>query len=326
MRHGHLRGHTPGLAAPVFTLLVLVAAGCPGRAGSEGPDRPREHAAPSDRVDPGACGDYYSASDAGRKLHAFIQATAWLQDEVWDTDAYLRDTCRMMAKDLDMDRPSGDTRQVCTKVLGALGDELDAGLSARADLEVDYEPAFCEVDVDATAQATAECEGRAHDEMSACTGTCRGACDEACEGEADVEPEASCQAHAEVRANRKATCTQPEIHVGYGEEVVTDADRLGAAVTALDRGLPRLLEVHARARGPATAAFETWARAAEELGDAAMTATRDVGDRGACVADQLAAAADSIASLEASLSVQIEVSASASAAVTGDTDSGSRMP
>jgi hypothetical protein len=341
------------LIAP-FALFTLVVAGCGGAATVPDDPRAARDGSGSGDLDPDACGNY-AASDAGRKLYAFLQATVWLQDEVKETEAYLHDTCQMMADELGMARPTGHTQEVCNAVLAELDDNLEAGLSARAALEVTYEPAVCQVSVEAAASAAAECEGSASAEVVAqCTGTCQGTCQGRCDGEcvgggsagtgggdaggecagechgtcegscegscaghADVQAEASCQAHAEVRANTEATCTEPEIHVSYGAEIVADTERLEAAVAAIEAGLPRMLGLHARLTGPVGAAFTTWARAAAELGSAGRDVARGLGDSALCVAGQLSAAAAAIASIEASISVQIEVSASASASAGG---------
>lgn len=360
MRSQHLHLPTRALAPVLALALAPLVAGCPG-AGQRDRDRGAtegqagEPAAP-DRVAPDACGNY-ETTDAGRKLYAFLQATVWLEDEVLATEEELHETCQLMADELDMPQPTGDTREVCTEVIAVLDDHLESGLSAREELVVDYQPAVCEVDVDAAAQAAAECEGRAETDVAAqCHGTCEGICRGACEGEclaegaadaggggaegechgecegtcqgtcegectgyAEVDAEASCEAHAEVRANHEAECTRPEVHVDYDSGIVDDAERLAAAARAIDVGMPGMLEVHARATGPMRAAFETWAGAAAELADAGMTVARQVGDQAVCVAGQLAAAAQAIAAIEASLSVQVEVSASASATAGGET-------
>jgi hypothetical protein len=345
---GWQRARTDGLrlVAP-FALLALVAAGCGGAATS--PDDPRgaRETRRSGAVDPESCGDY-AASDAGRKLYAFLQATVWLQDEVHETEAHLHDTCELMADELGMARPGGNTKELCSAVLAALGDSLEAGLSVPGALKVEYQPAVCEVSLDLAASAAAACEGSVGAELVAqctgtcqgtcqgrcdgecvggtgdggecageCRGTCEGACSGSCAGQAEVQAEASCQAHAEIRASTEASCTEPEVHVSYGADLVADTASLEAAVAAIEVGLPRMLAIHARLTGPVTAAFTTWARTATELGRAGRDATRGLGDAALCVAGQVLAAAAAIASIEASISIQVEVSASASASVGG---------
>lgn len=341
-------------ALPVAAALASLLAACGGGplGADERPDDSFDDPRPeqAESVSPGACGDYAS-TDAGRRLHAFLEATVLLDEEVTQAEAELHATCQEMADELGIARPEGDTAEVCQEVIATLDDYLDQGLTARAELVVDYEPAVCEVDIDTAARAAAECEGSAEGEIAAqchgqcdgicrgvcegdclaeadgagadgecggeCVGTCRGTCEGDCSGYAEVDADASCEAHAEVRANNEARCTRPEVVVEYGGDIVDDAERLEAAARAIDVGFPGLLEIHARATGPVRAAFETWARTATELADAGMSVAREVGDQAVCVAGQISAAAAALASIEASLSVQVEVSASASATVNG---------
>ena len=340
------------ITAPI-ALVTLLAAGCGGAAVPDDPRTPGDSQA-ADGVNPDGCGDF-GVSDTGRKIHAFLQATVWLKDEVDSSEQHLHETCQMMAAELGMGSLAGNTQEVCAEVLAELDASLEAGLSARAALEVDYQPAVCEVSVDAAASAAAECEGRAQaDIVAQCTGTCQGTCEGRCDGEcvggveagtdgagadgechgechgscegtchgscegyAELDADASCQAHAEIRASADATCTEPELTVNYSADVVADTERLEAAVAAIEAGLPRMLSLHARLTGPVHAAFNTWAGTAAELSQAGVSGLRGLGDSAACVAGQLAAAASAIAAIEASISVQVEVSASASGSVGG---------
>ena len=352
-----LRSRRAHVVAPL-ALLYLAVTGCGGAAAPPPGDHAGDYdqAPPAGEINPDTCGNY-QVSDTGRKIYAFLQATVWLQDEVQGTEEYLHETCHMMADALGMPRLAGTTQEVCGEVLAELDDSLEAGLSARASLEVDYQPAVCEVNIDAAAHAAADCEGRATADVQAqchgecqgtcqgycdgecvgdasadggggqaggechgeCRGTCEGTCTGTCAGYADVEAEASCQAHAEIRANTEATCTEPELSVSYDAELVADTARLESALAAIDAGLPRVLGLHARLTGPVRGAFTTWAAAAADLGQAGVNAVRDLGDSAICVAGQLAAAAAAIAAIEASISVQVEVSASASGSIGGGT-------
>lgn len=325
------------------TSLALVAA-CPG--GTPGiPDTPAIPGGDAGKVDPNACGGYAS-TEAGAKLKSFLQATVDLQTVVFEAEDYLRETCALMAADLGVSA-EGDTKTVCTAVDAALKEHMQVGLKAGARLDVQFQPAVCEVNVDVAAQAAAKCEGSASAEVTAscsgscsgtckgtcegecagaagtggsggecngeCSGVCRGECTGGCDGSADVNASAECEASAEVEANASAKCTPPDIKVAFEAGVVADKSKLDMAVAAIKTGLGRMLAVQARATKPLGAAVATWAKSVAGLKGSAKA----FGDQALCLSGQLAAAANLVGKIQGSLDVQVSFSASVSASATG---------
>lgn len=327
--------------------LVALLAGCPAGGVPTAPGG--LGGATSSRVDPNTCGNY-AATDAGRKLKAFLEATVQLDAAVKNTENYLRDSCALMARELGV-ATDGDTRTVCTNVSNALREHLSVGLKAGAKLTIKYQPAVCTVDVQAAASAAAECQAKAQADVAVrceggcsgtcegtcegtcagkagtggtagqcageCQGTCRGTCSGGCTGHADVEAEASCKAKAEVSANVEAKCTEPKLDVTFDAAVVVDKSKVDAAVRAIQAGLPRILMVQAKMSGPVKAAFVTWSRASAELAAAGQGLVSSLGEQAMCVLGQIRAAAGMLAGIEASISVQVEVSAEVSASAGG---------
>ena len=334
------------MAAGLVSLLAgCPAGGLPSPGGSPGSKR-------SSSVDPNTCGNY-AATDAGRKLHAFLEATVQLEAEVKDTENYLRDTCAEMGAELGLSSADleGNTKEVCTLVSNTLRDSLQVGLAAGAQLDIAYQPAVCTVNVEAAASAAAQCEARAEADIDVqcsgtctgtcqgtcqgtcagaagtgggggecngeCQGTCQGTCSGGCEGHADVQADASCEAKAEVAANVEAECTEPELEVTYEAGIVVDASKVEAAARAVRVGLPRILMIQAKMSGPVQAAFTTWSRTAQELAAAGPRLVNSLGEQAMCVAGQIQAAAAMLASIQVSIEVQVEVSAEVQASAGG---------
>lgn len=305
------------------------------------------------KVDPNTCGNY-AASDAGRKLQAFLEATVKLDAAVSSTESYVRDTCSMMGAELGVDKAvlSGDTRTACMAVSDALKAHMQVGLKAGARLKIDYQPAVCVVNVEAAASAAAKCEAKAEADVSVrcsgscqgtcqgtckgtckgaagtgqgasgqcngqCQGTCEGSCSGGCEGHADVQADASCKAKAEVYANVEAKCTEPELNISFDAAMVADKSKLDAAIRAVKKGMPRLLMVQAKMTGPVKAAFTGWSKASAQLAGAGRDLVSSLGDQALCVSGQIAAAAGMVTNIEASISVQVEVSAEISGSASG---------
>ena len=325
------------LIATALTIGLLGLAGCPGKV----PGFPGG----SGKVDPNTCGNY-AASDAGRKLKAFLEATVQLEAAVKNTENYLLDTCKMMAPDLGVTDTSGNTKEVCMRVRDALADHMKLGIKAESKLDLKYTPAVCEVNVEAAASAAAECEAKGSADIGVkcegscsgtcsgacegtcdgkagtggssadcnghCEGTCGGSCSGGCDGHADVDASASCKAKAEVSASVEAKCTEPELEVAWKNEVVLDESKLQAAVAAIKKGLPRIFMVSAKIGGPMMAAFKTWAKAGTELSGAGRDLYNSLGDQAMCVSGQISAAVGMLTNIQLSIDVQIEVSASVS--------------
>jgi modification target Cys-rich repeat protein len=330
-----------------MALAVLSMTACPGGLPSKPdvPDRPGG----SSTVNPNTCGNY-AASDVGRRLKAFLQATIKLRDAVVNLENYFKDTCKLMGKELGIS-PDGDTREVCSAVAESLKEHLSVGLKAGASLDLKYEPAVCTVNIEAAASAAAKCEAKAEADIAVtcsgscsgtcegtcegacdgkagtdggsgqcsgtCEGTCKGSCTGGCEGHADVEASVECEAHAEVYANVEAECTEPKVEIEIAAEVIADTSKLEAAKKAVAVGMPRILKIKAKATGPIKAAFATWAISAKKLGDSATSAAASLGDQATCVAGQLRGALGLLGEIQLSVSVQVEVSASVSGSASG---------
>jgi hypothetical protein len=334
---------TKMLAVAAFAALFSLT-GCPGGAGVPG----GPGGGGSGKVDPNSCGNY-AASDAGRKLKAFFEATVQLNDAVISVENTVKDSCKSMGGELGMAdaQLEGTTKELCDRVLAELKASLQAGIKGEANLKVDYKPAVCTVNADVAASATAECEakakadvqvrcegscgatcngacdGKCHGSTGAggqceghCEGTCRGSCSGECNGSADVEASAQCEAKAEVAANVQAECTEPELNVSYDAKLVVDKAKAEAAVNAIKKGMPKMLQVHARVK-PLGLAVKSWAKAAGEVSDAGKDLASSFKEQALCISGQIAGAASMIANIQASFSVSVEVSASASASVGG---------
>jgi hypothetical protein len=321
--------------------LALVAA-CPGGAPGVPGGIPGKDAG---KVDPNACGGYAKA-EGGAKLKAFLEATVKLEKIVFEAEAYLKETCALMAADLGV-AAEGDTKTVCIAVDAALKEHMQVGLKGGARLDVQFEPAVCEVDVNFAAKAAAKCEGSASAEVKAtcqggcsgtcqgscegecagsagsggsggdcngeCSGVCKGECSGSCDGHADVNASAECKASAEVEANATAKCTPPSVTVDASAEIVADKTKLDMAVKAIKTGLGRLLAAQARAAKPLRAAVTSWASATAGLKGSAKA----FGDQALCLSGQLGAAANLVGKIKGSLDVQVSFSASVSASASG---------
>ena len=327
------------MVAAMIAALIPVACGgaIPGRGGGGG----------GGSVDPDACGNYMDASDAGRKLHAFLTATAELERTVKALEVEVRTGCDKMAAELGI-KPEGDNRAVCNAVLAQLKEDLNAGISAEAKLDVEYKPAVCTVNIEAAADVAAKCEAQASGEVKVacegtctgtcngacdgncvggtggsecngqCEGTCRGSCSGGCTGGADVEASAECEARAEVHASAEMECTEPELTVEAEASVVVDKPRYDRAIAAIRAGLPHMLIVQAKVK-PLRGAVTTWVSAANGVKDAGRDLANQFKDQALCLTAQISAAVGAIANIQASFefSVEVSVEASASAGVSG---------
>jgi hypothetical protein len=269
-------------------------------------------------VDPSGCGGYAS-SDIGKKLKAFLEATIALEEAVKGTEAEIKGACALMAAEIGS-TTEGDVKAVCNGVATALQEHIQVGLKAGAKLQIDYEPAVCEVKVDVAASAAASCSASAS--AGQCAGECKGTCKGECQGYADVDASAECQAQASVEANVKAECTKPEVKVGFEAGMVADTSKLEKAKAAVEAGMPGLLKLAAYAKGPLRGALEDWGSAAKDLKKSAVEFKSALKDQFLCVSGQLGAAAKLVGSLAASLDVQVEVSVSVSASASAEGSAG----
>lgn len=339
-----MRRTTAGLIGSAL-LAVLVLNGCPGGGGVPGiPGKGGK----ASSVDPNTCGNY-AASEAGAKLKAFLEATVTLNEAVISMEGEIKTSCAGMAEKLGVST-EGDTRSVCNAVADAIRANLKAGIKGKAELKVDYKPAVCRVNADVAVDAAAKCEASASADVKVectgrcegtckgeckgkcegkaggggkgecagqCDGSCEGSCSGGCEGSADVHASAECEAKAEVSANVEAECTEPEVNVEFDSKVVVDKPKVEAVVEALKSGLPKMLSVTAKLRGPTALAVKSWAKSAKNLAQASGKLYGSLGDQAACVGGQLAVAASMVTKVEASVSVSVEASASVSGSASG---------
>lgn len=291
-------------------------------------------------VDPNSCSGYDAAGEVGLKVKAFLGATAQLDAKVRETEAIVKNSCIIMGKELQMAPGDleGDTKSVCTRVINTIDENMKVAIKADAKLNVEYKPAVCTVDAQASAKAAAECEAKAEADVSVtcegtcsgtckgecegtagtggsegqCNGVCKGSCEGSCEGNAEVEASAECKASAEVKASVEVQCTEPELKIEAEASAVVDASKAEMTLKALRTGLPKILSVKARLK-PLQAAIKGWAATAKDLAKSAKDIGQKFGNQVLCISGQLTAAAGMVAGLTASVDVQVEVSVSASA-------------
>jgi len=307
----------------------------------------------SGMVDPNTCGNY-AAMEAGARLKAFLESIVDLQKRSEETVAVVRTSCVMMGKELGMsegDFPEGmNANDVCAKVWGAYNDNMKVAVKSKAALKIKYTPAVCKVDVQATAEVAAKCEGKASADVGAsCSGTCRGTCDGECkasgsgkagtggsggsakgqcngeckgtckgdcEGHADVKASGQCKAKAQASASADVKCTEPEFSVTLDAKLVLDKSKADATIKAMMAGFPKLLSLQARLK-PLQAAVQTTVAAAAELKDMGPKFVNSFKDQAMCISGQIGAAVNAATKIEANVSVSVEVSASASASAGG---------
>jgi hypothetical protein len=327
----NLRKHV-ALSLAVVAVAALTA--CPGKI-------PGIPGGGSSKVDPNTCGNY-AVSDAGRKLKAFLTATAKLETRVTETAKVVKQSCVIMGEKLKMPATdlNAETDVVCARVITRIQDNLKVGLKANASLKVEYKPAICRVDMRASAHAAAECEGKADADIKAtcegrcngtcsggcegkagtggnagqCDGVCKGQCEGSCDGSAKVDASAQCRAQAEVDASLNVECSEPELKIDAEASAVVDTSKIELTLAALRDGLPQIFSVQARLR-PLQAAVTTWAASAGELAASANDLAASFKDQALCISGQIAAAASMVGNIKASVNVSVEVSASASATV-----------
>ena len=321
----------------VVVSLAVIPATCGPAPGPKGPGRK------SSAVNPDECGKF-DINGAGRKLYAFLKATAELDMQVAALHRDAKRACLAMAAELNLPakQRNGDLKFVCGNVAREIDQGLDQSFEGEYKMTVDYKPAVCTVDVDVAAKAAAECSASASADVQVtcegtcggtcngacdgtcsarnasgqcageCQGTCRGSCSGDCRGSADVQAEASCEASAEIHANVNATCTDPVFETKWEEPRVKDPARLKRIDAALAVGIPALGKIGAKVAGPVSHAVVTWAKATGELVAASGKLVEGLGAASVCVAAELAAAFEAVGRIQAEVSVTIEVSASVS--------------
>jgi hypothetical protein len=283
---------------------IVSTTGCPkgGMPGAGGlPDKPSgiPTSMPSGEVDPNTCGNY-AAVDAGRKLKAFLQATKDLETTTVETVKVVKQSCIMMGQELGMSEAdlSGETNDICPRVITTYQNNLKVSLKASAKLSVKYKPAVCKVDAQLAAKASAECEGSA----TAGTGGNSGG--------------GQCKAAGAVNASLHVECTEAQLTIEADAKVVLDKTKLEMTLKALRDGLPKLLSLKARIE-PLQNAVALWVKSAAELKDMGPKFAQSFGDQAMCITGQLAAVASASTHIQANVSVSVSVTASASATAGG---------
>ena len=269
----------------VLAMGALAATGCgkvPGMGGKS-------------KVDPNSCGNY-AVSDAGRKLHGFLEATVALEVAANKVESVVKESC------------------VCT---------VNADIAARAAAQCE---AKAEADIGVTCSGTCNgtCDGQCSGSGTAgtggssgsgnCNGQCSGTCHGGCDGTADVNASAQCKAEAEVKASVDVECSEPELTVNADASAVLDTSKAELTLAAIRNGMPKMPSIQARLR-PLQAAATTWAKSARELGAASGELAQSFKDQALCISGQISGAVAAIAHIEASINVSVSVSASASGSV-----------
>lgn len=318
-------------------LCAALATGCP-------PPKGGDTAAGGSRINPGACGDL-STDKVTRKLHAFLAASADLDRATAELERSVHDACVRMAIELGV--PSdGDTRTVCARASDELKANLAVSVSQEQRLVTRYEPPVCTSEIEFTAGIVAECEASLAADVSvrcegtctgtcsgacagtcaatgadgqcagACSGTCNGGCSGSCSGYATVDASAECRASAEISASVHTECSEPRVVVVTETVTVIDDAKFQRATAAINAGMPTLLKVGARAELVGRA-LVNWVATGASLVKSSGQLIGNLGERGVCVAGQLAATVAAAAQIEARISISIEVSASVSASAGG---------
>lgn len=286
-------------------LLLLLLAACPPPGGTR--TVPGGNGAQG--IDPDACGTI-NTTETGRKLYAFLVASAELDRATADLDNSIRDACRRMAMDLGVS-PDGDTRDVCTRASQELQANLQVSVKTEHQALVRTTPPVCHTDVSLAADFAADCEGQARGSVK---GTCEGGTQTGnqCEGTSSVDASAECKSSAEVHAATHTTCTPGHVEVVQQDVTVVDATKWGKAQAAINDGVPDLMLAGMKLSIAGKAAAN-WAETAQQFGQSAGDLVADLGSAAVCVAGQVASVVAAISSIQARFSVSIEVSAQFSA-------------
>jgi hypothetical protein len=327
------------LASLVAVPLLLALAGCPppSQTGGGGGGVGGGGAA---GINPAACGTI-NTSKAGRKLYAFLVASAELDRASIELEQSVQDACRKMASALGVSS-AGTTKEVCVRAATELDANLKVSVKSEQRLVTRYTPPVCHTDLEITAGFVAECEASAKADVNvscsgrcggtcngacdgqcaaagaggqcagACSGTCRGRCTGRCDGYADVNASAECKASAEVRAGLRTECSEPKVEVVRQDVTVVDDTKFKQAMAAIDAGMPQLIRAGAKLER-AGHAVGNWVATGASLVAATGQLVGELGEKGACVVGQIAGVVAASANIQARFSVSIEVSAQISA-------------
>ena len=285
------------LASTIVALAIIP--GCKKLPGGGGipnkPNVPGGLGGASGEVDPNTCGNY-AASDAGRKLKAFLQATKDLQATAAETVKVVKESCLMMGHELGMSEADlgGETNDICAKVVTTYQNNLKVSLKPNAKLKITYKPAVCKIDASISAKAEAECAGSA----TAGTGGNSGG--------------GQCKAAGAVNASASMTCTEAELSIEADAKITLDKSKLDMTLKALRDGLPKLLSLKALGN-----AVEAVAKAGSELAAMGGKFAQSFSDQALCISGQIAASVKAATQIKADVHVSVTVTASASATAGG---------
>lgn len=310
--------------------LGLLLAACPAPTGTRGSGGASGGTAAA--VDPDACGTINTTNE-GRKLYAFLVASAELDHASSELEGSVHDACRKMA--IELGTPvDGSTSELCRRASQALDANLQVSVKTENRLVTRYTPPVCHTDLYATAGFVAQCEasttasvavtckGRCNGTCNGtcstpgtggqCAGECSGQCQGQCEGYADVNATGECRAAAEIHASVTTTCSEPKVEVVRQDVTVIDDSKFQHAVAAINAGMPQIL-LAARRLELAGEALGHWASTGASLVASTADLIGDLGDKALCVTGQLASAVAATAVIQTRFSVSIEVTAQVSA-------------
>ncbi|HWO18350.1 MAG TPA: hypothetical protein VNO30_06225 [Kofleriaceae bacterium] len=333
--------HRLALVIAASCLLLLGLSGCAPPPGGAGGGAAGGGAA---GINPAACGTI-NTSKAGRKLYAFLVASAELDRASIELEQTVLGACRKMADALGVSS-AGPMKEVCNRAATELEANLKVSVKSEQRMVTRYTPPVCHTSIDLTASFAAECEARATADVNVscsgrcdgtcsgacdgqcaaaaggdasggqcagqCQGTCRGRCTGRCDGYVDVDASAECKASAEVRAGLHTECSEPKVEVVRENVTVIDDSKFQKAMAAIQVGMPQILRAGARLER-AGRAVGNWVTTGTQLVRATGQLVAELGEKGACVAGQVAGVMAAAANIQARFSVSIEVSAQVSA-------------
>ncbi len=291
-------------------------------------------------ISPDSCGKI-DTTKVGRKLYAFLVASAELDRASSELERSVWDACKRMAVELGVS-PAGDITEVCTRAVNELDANLKVSVKSEQRLVTRTVPPVCKTDVELTAGFVASCEASAAADVDVscsgrcggtcsgscdgtcsaagangqcngtCSGTCRGRCTGGCDGYVDVNASAECKASAEVRAVTHTECTEPRVEVVRENVTVVDDSKFQKAMAAINAGMPTILKAGVKLER-AGKALGLWVQTGASLLKASGQLVNDLGEKAVCVGGQLAAVVAATTRIQARFSVSIEVSAQVSA-------------
>ena len=325
----------------IFGVVFLLAlAACPGPQPTGGGGGVGGGGGGAVGISPDSCGKI-DTTKVGRKLYAFLVASAELDRASLELERSVHDACKRMAVELGVS-PAGDIKEVCTRAATELDANLKVSVKSESHLVTRTVPPVCTTSVELTAGFVAQCEASASADVNVqcsgscsgtcngtcdgqcaggaaggqcngqCQGTCRGRCSGGCNGYVDVDASAECKASAEIRAVTHTECTEARVEVVRENVTVVDDSKFQKAVAAINAGMPAIVKAGVKLER-AGKALGLWVSTGASLVKASGQLVGDLGEKAVCVGGQLAAVVAATANIQARFSVSIEVSAKVSA-------------